>query len=93
MQCLRNTIEGPVDLQGRNHQRRSDADHALVCLFAENAELLQALAIRTRRNVQFNADPETFAPNLVDARSADRSEPIKEVRAEVGGFVAEILFN
>lgn len=50
-------IEGPVDLLARDHQRRRYADDVLMGLLAQYAQRHQRLAIRTRRDIQFNADP------------------------------------
>src|SRR5690348_2152195 len=57
-------VEGPVNLLAGDDQRRGDADHAIVRLLAEDALLLQRLAIGARRAVHLDADPQAPAADF-----------------------------
>src|ERR1019366_2543214 len=75
-------LERPEDVFARNDQRRRDADDVFVSFFAEDPKLLQCLAVGSRRDIQFNPDPQAFAADLAYVRTLQRLQLGEEVVAE-----------
>src|SRR5271154_5206097 len=90
---LPDPLKRPVDLSTRDDQRRGNADHVVVGLFAENAQFLQRLAVRPGRNVQLDADPEAFAADFAQARTAESLQLAEEVTAQLSGAPDQVLFD
>ncbi len=81
---LLDPLERPIDLLARDRQRRSDANHVIMRLLAEDAEFLERFAVRTRLARQLNADPQTDAANFFQFGTAQRFELLEEVSPVLG---------
>src|SRR5579859_2186861 len=86
-----NALEGPVDLLPRDGQGRRYAQDLVVRFFAEDAFLLQSFAVRTRRAMQLDSDPEPFAPDFFKIRTAQGLQPAEEVRPQFGGLLHQVF--
>ena len=61
---FRDSLKGPVDLLTTDDERWCDANHSVMGLFAQDSFFLERLAVRARRAVEFDADPQASAAHL-----------------------------
>jgi hypothetical protein len=54
---LRDSLESPVNFLTTDDERWCDANHAVMRFLAQDSLLLESLAVRARRAVEFNGDP------------------------------------
>ena len=62
-------------------------------LFAEDAEIFEAFAVRTRRPQKFNTHQQAAATDFFDVGRFDGSEALHQVFAQFGGAFGEFLLD
>jgi hypothetical protein len=58
-------LKGPMNFVTADNERRCDANHAVMRFLAQDSLLFESFAVRARRAVKFNADPQASAPHLL----------------------------
>src|SRR4051812_27751078 len=63
-------VEGPVNFLAGDCEWRSNANHALVRFLAEYSFVLEGFAVRPRRTVQLDSNPQAFPADIFDIGTA-----------------------
>src|SRR5665213_851172 len=93
LQHFPHLAESPVEVSLVDHERRSEPDDVGMCLLAEQAAVHQFLAIESCGAIEFNADKEALAANLLDVRAADAADEVHGVCAKFRGALGELLVD
>lgn len=93
LQDFCDSFEGPVEFFARDDERRPDADDVIVGFLAEDSFVLEGFAIGASLAVEFDADPQAFAANFFDGRTAERAKPGEEVGSEFGGALHHVFLD
>src|SRR5579884_410481 len=83
----------PVNLPACDHKRRSDTDDPIVRLLAKNPLFLEGFAIRTRRALQLNPNPQADAAHLAQVAIVQGLEFFQEVSAQFRGALNHFFFD
>ena len=78
---------GPGKVLFRDDKRRGEADDEIVGLFAEQAQILQPLAVGARGHQEFDPDEQAAAADGFDMGMAKFAQFIEQPRAEFGGTI------
>src|SRR5208337_1669397 len=90
---LLDALKGPVKFFAGNDQRRRNPDYAVVRFFAEEAFFFQRLAVRPRRAVQFDANPEAATAHLFQIGAAQGAQFLQEVAAQFLRALGQFFFD
>src|SRR5512146_1347837 len=76
-----NALECPVNLLAGNDEGWGDADDAVMCFFAQDSLLLQRFAVRPRRAVHLDSDPQAAAADFAQIAAAQRAQALQKIGA------------
>jgi len=85
-------LECPVDFFPGDNKRRRDTDDVVVCFFAENPKFLEGFAEGAGGFVEDEPNPESAAAYLLETGTANCSQSLHEVLAELIRPLDKVLF-